>query len=202
LANTVPRKLDPLPLPAPSLRDLDLPTISSVRSFVRIHRLQHDPAFWGRTSLNRFDAPNRDYGVLYAAEHFQGAFIETFGDLLPRTVSVSALEARGVATVAAHRELRLVDLAETGLSQLGLDARICTDDHALSQAWSHALWAHPSGLDGIWYAARHDAGQRSVALFDRVASAVSVTAVSGLMDSPQDVVTARAIDTYGFSLLP
>jgi hypothetical protein len=198
----VPRKLDPLPPPAASLRDLDIPTITTDRPFVRIYRLEHDPAFWGRTGTNRFDAPGGDYGVLYAAEHFQGAFIETFGDLSPRTVSVSSLAVRGLATVSPHRELRLADLAEAGLSQLGLDARICTGDHALSQAWSHALWAHPSGPDGIWYAARHDAGQRSIALFERARAAVSVKAMSALMDSPQDVFTASAIDTYGFSLLP
>jgi hypothetical protein len=198
----VPRKLAPLPSPPASLNDIDLPILATGRTFVRIHRLEHAPGFWGRTGNNRFDAPNGEYGVLYAAETFDGAFIETFGDIVPKTASLEFLTARGVATVSAHRELRLVDLAGPGLAQLGLDARICAGDHAISQEWSRALWAHPSRPDGIWYAARHDAGQRSVALFDRSAPVITLIVHGGLMDSPQRVTTANAIDTYGFTLLP
>jgi|SRR5215472_6848408 len=197
-----PRKLAPLPAPPAALPGLDLPTFKTNQTFVRIHQLKHDPAFWGRTGNNRFDSARGNYGVLYAAETFDGAFIETFGDVSPKTVSVSSLTARGCANVVPQRELLLVDLAGPGLSQLGLDVRVCTDDHAVSQAWSEALWAHPSQPDGIWYAARHDAGQRSLALFDRAAAAVSVSALSGLMDSPQDVITAGSVDKYGFVLLP
>lgn len=200
--NTVPRKLAPLPSPPAALPDLGLPTIRTSQPFLRIHRLERDPAFWGRTGDNRFDSPAGEYGILYAAEHFDGAFIEAFGDVSPKSVSVNALTVRGVARVIPQSELQLVDLAEAGLSQLGLDARICTDDHALPQEWSHALWAHPSRPHGIWYAARHDAGQRSVALFDRAAAAVTVTAVGGLMDAPQRDLTAKAIEKYGFALLP
>lgn len=198
----MPRRLAPLPSPPASLSDGDLPIIATDQTFIRIHRLAHEPGFWGRTGNNRFDAPHDEYGVLYAAETFDGAFIETFGDVSPKTVSVNSLTVRGVATVAPRRALQLVDFAGAGLSQVGLDARICTDDHALSQEWSHALWAHPSQPDGIWYAARHDASQRAVALFDRAASAVTVGALSGLMDSPQSTVTARALEKYGFTLLP
>jgi len=164
--------------------------------------LAHDPGFWGRTGHSRFDAPKGEYGVLYAAATFEGAFIETFGDLSPRTVSAHSLTVRGIATLTPRRELHLVDFAGAGLSHVGLDARICTDDHTLPQEWSHALWSHPSEPDGIWYAARHDADERAVALFDRAASAVAVTASSGLMDDPQYRSTARALEKYGFSLLP
>lgn len=198
----MPRKLAPLPSPPVSLGDQPLPLVSADHTFIRIHRLVDDPAFWGRTGNNRFDAPRGEYGVLYAAETFDGAFVETFGDLSPKTVSVNSLTVRGVATVSPKRELQLVDLAGAGLSQLGLDARICTDDHALSQEWSHALWAHPSQPDGIRYAARHDASQRSVALFDRAASAITVKALTGLMDHPQNTSTALALEKYGFAFLP
>ena len=115
---------------------------------------------------------------------------------------LSSLTVRGVAAVVPLRSLQLVDLAGAGLSQVGLDARICTDDHELSQEWSHALWAHPSRPDGIVYAARHDAAERSVALFDRAASAVDINPVTGLMDAPQNMSTAKALEKYGFALLP
>lgn len=198
----MPRKLAPLPQPPTALRDLKLPIVNTEHACIRIHRLAHEPAFWGRTGHNRFDAPSGDYGVLYAAETFDGAFIETFGDVSPKTVSVNSLAVRGVATVSPGRELQLVDLAGVGLSQLGLDARICTGDHAISQEWSQALWEHPLQPDGIWYAARHDANQRSVALFDRATSAVTIKSLSGLMDSPQNISTAKALEKYGFTLLP
>lgn len=198
----MPRKLAPLPPPTGSLNGRSLPIVTTDQTFIRIHQLKQDPAFWGRTGNNRFDAPGGEYGVLYAAETFDGSFIETFGDVSPKTVTVNSLTARGVATVAPKRELALVDLAGAGLSQLGLDGRICTGDHELSQEWSSALWAHPSHPDGICYAARHDASQRSVALFDRASSVVATTAMGGLMDGPQRSATAKAIEKYGFVLLP
>jgi hypothetical protein len=176
--------------------------VTQESSLFRIHRLVHEPGYWGRTGDNRFDAPNHDYGVLYAADTFDGAFIETFGDLSPKTVSVSSLTARGVATVVPVRTLRLVDLAGPGLSQIGLDARICADDHALPQQWSEAIRAHPSQPDGIWYAARHDATEHSVALFERYVSVVTVTPLGGLMNAPQSQWTAQAVRKYGFTLLP
>lgn len=205
-ANTVPRKLPPLPPPSASLSGQELPLVTRGSPLLRIHRLEHLPDFWGRTGLNRFDAPgesaeDRDYGVLYAADSFDGAFIETFGDLAPKLVSVNSLTARGVATVEPNRALRLVDLAGPGLSRLGLDARICTCEHVLPQQWSHALWEHPSQPDGIWYAARHDAGERSVALFERPVPSVTVIPSGGLMDMPYNALTGRAIKRYGFALI-
>jgi len=124
-ANTVPRKLAPLPSPPASLSHADLPILTTDQTFSRIHRVALDPAFWGRTRENRFDAPTSAYGTLYAAETFDGAFIETFGDISPKTVSVTSLTVRGVATVAPRRSLQLVDFAGAGLSLVGLDARIC-----------------------------------------------------------------------------
>ena len=191
-ANTVPRSLAPLLPPPVDLRDLPLITVE--RPWNRIYRLANEPAFWGRTGGNRFDAPSADYGVLYAAETFDGAFIETFGDLSPKTISVNSLTVRGLATVTAGRPLRLVDFIGPGLSRLGLDARICSGDHAISQDWSRAVWAHPLEPDGISYTARHDASERSVAIFERASSVITVARSGGLMDLPQSLVTARALD--------
>jgi hypothetical protein len=198
----VAHRLPSLPSPSASLSNQDLPLVTREAPLLRIHRLECEPAFWGRTGNNRFDAPAGEYGVLYAADKFDGAFIETFGDLSPKTVSVSSLAARGVATVEPNRTLQLVDLAGRGLSRLGLDARICCgDNYVLSQQWSLALWAHPSAPDGIWYASRHDPSERSVALFERSSDAVAVTAAGALMDEAHKTMTARAINKYQFALL-
>lgn len=197
-----PRRLAPPPAPTPGLADHDLPLKRFSGSLYRIHRLADDPAFWGRTGRNRFDAPAAEFGVLYAAQHFNGAFIETFGDVTPHRVSVNDLAARGVAVAVTRRVLRLVDLAGPGLAQLGLDARIATGDHALAQEWSKALWAHKARADGIWYVARHDGDERSVALFDRAAPAVEIARRGGLLDRDNVPMTALALDTYAFALLP
>lgn len=196
-----PRELAPLPAPSPSLAERALPVYAFSGGLYRIHQTADDPEFWGRTGTNRFDAPNGEFGVLYAAEGFNGAFIESFGDA-PHILSVNSLTVRGIAHAQTLRPLQLVDLAGPGLSQLALDARIYAGDHALPQQWSHALWAHPQHVDGLWYVARHDGNQRSAALFDRAASAIQIARRGGLLDAQNRATTAAALDAYGFAVLP
>lgn len=167
----------------------------------RFHRLEFDAEFWGKTGKSRFDAPRQDYGVMYAAHAFEGAFIEALGSYASKTIEVRELSMRGVAVVEPTRTLRLVDLAGPGLSHLGLDARISTGDHELAQQWSHALWAHPSQPDGICYAARRDPSERSVALFERRPASVTVCASGTLMDAPYAALTTHAIKRYGFAVI-
>jgi hypothetical protein len=197
----VPRKLPSLALPLPSLSSRDLPLVSREAPLYRLYPLKFDPAFWGKTGQSRFDAPRQDYGVMYAAYAFEGAFIEAFGEDSSKTIEVRDLSMHGVAIVEPARTLRLVDLAGPGLSRLGLDARICSGDYEIAQQWSHALWAHPSQPDGIWYAARRDPGERSVALFERETAAVTVSASGTLMDAPYAALTVHAIKRYGFALV-
>ena len=52
----------------------------------RMHPVEHDPEFFGRTGLNRFDYLRGECGVLYAAEDAFGAFIESFGRTPGRNV--------------------------------------------------------------------------------------------------------------------
>lgn len=197
-----PRSLPPVPHPQPGLDDLDLPLLPFSGSLHRIHRLENDPAFWGRTGGCRFDAPGHEYGVLYAAGQFDGAFIETFGDVTPHVVSAIDLASRGLAGVETLRPLRLVDLAGPGLSRLGLDARIFAGDHTVAQEWSRALWRHPLGVDGLWYVARHDGEQHAAALFERARPAVTFSRCGSLLDLPNLPLIAAALERYRFALLP
>jgi hypothetical protein len=142
----------------PIIRSQDSPFIVSHRTGPprsrfsgTLYRIQSDhrrPCVLGRTRHNRFDAPDGEFGVLYASEGFNGAFIESFGDA-PHVLSVNSLAVRGIAHVQTLRTLHLVDLAGPGLSQLALDARISAEDHALPQQWSQALWVHPQHVDGL-----------------------------------------------------
>lgn len=167
----------------------------------RIYALAYEPEFWGRTGKYRFDAPGKDYGVLYTADTFDGAFIETFGRVATKLVTVDDFASCGVAIVELRRALRLVDLAGSGLSRLRLDTRICLGERELAQQWSYALWAHPSQPDGIWYAARHDAGQRSVALFERCSAFVTVKGAGALRDAPYAALTEHAMKKYHFAVV-
>ncbi len=80
---------------------------------------------FGRSGDNRFDAPDGEFGVLYAGKDERCAFIEVFGHATGmRFVEQSELAARGLARIAPRRPLRLVNLTGEGLARLGADARL------------------------------------------------------------------------------
>jgi hypothetical protein len=163
--------------------------------------LTQDPAFWGATGRNRFDAPERQFGVLYAATDRHAAFIETYGDAFARTITTNSLTNRGWAFISPTRALRLIDLCGPGLATIGADERLCSGEHAVAQQWSLALWQHPASADGLCYRARHDPSRTSVALFDRAQSDVRVIRHGGLMDAAHRPILAAILDEYGVSLL-
>jgi hypothetical protein len=196
-----PRSIGPLPLPASDFQKLDLPLVVYGDALFRIYRNGRDPAFWGKTGDNRFDAPAGEFGVLYAASDQYGAFIETCGGLLTRTVTSGFLGARGWARVIPARNLNLVDLSGSGLARIGADERLCSGEHDIAQHWSLALWQHPATVDGIHYRARHDPSRTSVALFDRAASAVTIAEEGGLLADVNKTLLAAILDNYQFSLL-
>ncbi len=164
----------PHPLPPADLSDRRLPIRTfNLASWHRIHRCALDPLFFGDTVTYRFDAPVGEYGVLYCARTQAGAFIEVFGSQLGvgparNTLDRKAVVLRCWTRVEAHRPLHLVDLTGRGLAAIGADERLCAGDYDVSRRWSEAFYDHPSAPDGIYYRARHDPSQRSVALFDRV----------------------------------
>lgn len=107
------------PLPPSDLANRRLTIVRLAGPWVRIHLTVHDPLFFGRTGSNRFDDPLRRYGVLYAAERGEGAFIETFGRSPGvNVVSRSQLADRSIALIEAARPLRFVDLTGPGLAHI------------------------------------------------------------------------------------
>ena len=134
--------------------------------------------------MYRFDDPKGEYGVLYAAETERGAFVETFLRELPtRVVSITNLRERRLSSLRVLRKLRLVSAHGAGLVQLGTTAalaaaRIETPGiepwkmYEHSQAWSRALYEHPSAPDGISFKSSHDDRLLCFALFDRVGDAL------------------------------
>ncbi len=76
----------------------------------RFHRVQHAAIYWGldppRPFPFRFDAPNGEFGVLYAAADEHAAFIETFGHSTGfRRIGTNDLATRRLASIEVSRPL-------------------------------------------------------------------------------------------------
>lgn len=180
------RRAARLPAHPPPPRDIArraLPLVEATGPWLRIHRIEHEPLFFGRTGRYRFDAPHGEYGVLYAAADVHSAFVETFGW---RT---------------GERVIDLVDLAAAGLTRLGADARLSAgESYATARRWALALWRHPAQPDGLHYRARHDPSRYCIALYDRAAPAVVAVTLGALAAPEHAALLAEVLATYEFGL--
>jgi hypothetical protein len=178
-------------------------TIAPGTLFSRIHSRTEGPVFFGKTGRNRFDAPDRSFGVLYVGFDEYYAFVETFGqDTGIRIVTRRALEQRHLAYLELTEPLNLIDLAASGgLARIGADARLLSGSHAIAQRWSAALRNHPSKPAGLVYPARHDTARNACALFDLSDSILRVTNTASLLMPQHAVLLAAILNTYDFGLV-
>lgn len=192
------------PAPPHDLARRALPLRTLHVEWYRVYRCARDPRFFGRTGQFRFDAPGAEYGVLYMARSHEGAFIETFGSVVRVHAGRNYLDEQTVqercwARVTSGRPLRLVDLTGQGLARIGADERLCAGAYTVSQSWSRALWAHPEAPDGLYYRARHDPSQYSVALFERADPAISIEGEGAVGAHPR--LLARILRRYAIALI-
>ena len=187
------------------LSGVRLPLKESESIWFRCHQKDFRALYFGRSGDSRFDAPEQEYGVLYAAETLEGAFIETFGlrsKPAVRHITWRHLRDRRFAEISFARPLRLVDLTSAGLAVLGADARVCTGgDYTVSQLWSLALWQHPDQPDGILYRSRHDPSLSCAAIFDRVDDETSERDFGSLTEPRHRLLLASLLDRYEFGLV-
>jgi RES domain len=117
----------PLPPPWLARRSLPILDLSAGTRVFRIHRLSHSAVFFGpqidpatgrrRAPTYRFDSASGSFGVLYAAERLEGAFVETILRNPQLTfVSQNYIRLRCVTELTFSRDLRLVDMRGRGLS--------------------------------------------------------------------------------------
>lgn len=190
------------PDPPADLAAQPLPLVVTSGPWLRLHRVEHAALFFGRTGLSRFDAPAGEYGILYAAGDVHGAFVETFGRTGgERVVTVSDLLKRALARIEVRRPLRLVDLAGSGLTRLGADARLTAGDYSVARRWALAFYRHVDLPDGLSYRCRHDPSRHAIALFDRAGDALRLVPAGSLGDSAHADVLADVLATDGFALL-
>jgi hypothetical protein len=192
-------------LPPPPVLERLPPLLEARGPFFRIHPRERRALHFGRTARWRFDGPGGRYGVLYAAEDLDGAFVETFLRMPGQrgVVSRGDLALRAVSSLGARRPLRLVDLTGPHLARLRVDASLFTStDYARTQAWSEAFWRHPDAPDGLRYRSRHDPARLAVALFDRAESALRERAVANPLTDPAFAGRlAEVLDRYGAALV-
>lgn len=149
----------------------------------RIHRLIHDPVFFGPPgpdAVQRYFDPDGAYKVLYLAMRLETSFGETLVRL-PTVTDVLSTDVlvRGRSELATTRTLRLYPLNDAGLSAHGLKlADVLGDNYA--GTWKLSAYAHAkTDADGIAYTSRFNGGE-CVALFDRAADAIAATAITGV----------------------
>jgi hypothetical protein len=159
---------------------------------------------FGRTPLNRFDAPAGEFGVLYVARDAHGAFIETFGhETGVRYVTENELRNRAIGVISTRRPLRLADLRAEGLARMGADAQLTSGpDCSLSRRWARAIHDHPRKPDGILYRARHDPARFCAAIFDRAERQLRAASTGSLNARRHREVLGHILTTYKFGLVP
>jgi hypothetical protein len=180
-------------------RDLPLEILPPGTRFVRIHRSELTPLFFGTNGDNRFDDPQRVYGVCYVALTLQGAFAETcLRAIGAQFVASTFLAARSLTTIEAAAPLRLVAVHGPGLARIGTTSLVSSGAHPLAQRWSRAICDHPTAPDGLLYRANHDNGEICAALFDRCAEKLVLRESVGLFADRTRL--AALLDRYNVGL--
>lgn len=186
--------------PTQSFFDESLATIRVAKThrWVRLHRANYSPMYFGSSGENRFDSPG--FGTLYLGRQIQGSFVEVFCRKPHRRISEAHLQQYHVAEFGSSRGLKLVDLAGKGLVKMGLDARLATGSYRLAQEWAAAFQDHPDQADGILYRSRHDPKQQLAAIFERAQPILRVKQCGTLQEYLGDDFFAL-LDQYEIALL-
>ncbi|MEM9506787.1 MAG: RES family NAD+ phosphorylase [Cyanobacteria bacterium P01_E01_bin.35] len=190
------------PLPPADFQQQVLPITECQTTWYRLNPSSYDSALcFVRSGMGRYDGSSQSYGILYAAEAVEGAFIESFGRSHGvKAVAKADLKNRNLFELESDRQLTLVDLWGSGLVKIGADARITSgSDYELSRAWAEAIYLHPLKVDGIRYYSRHDNTQLCYGLFDRTSAHLKEQNEGNIVDNPK--LLADILEHYDYALL-
>lgn len=196
--------LEGMPVPPENLGRIHVTIMEMAGPFFRTHGIKRGPLSPGNTGLNRFDAPDVSYAVLYLGCDEYCAFVETFAHASgTRTITTSVLKNRALSQLRPNRPLRLIDLAGSGtLVRIGVDSRLFAGEYQRAQLWSKALHDHPAKADGLLYPSRLDPLRRAVALFlDRHSRFAELRRQSWYAPGPQRVLLAEIAEHYKIALI-
>ena len=137
---------------------------------------------------SRFSSPSNAFKVIYLGQTMATAIAETvirdrFEAVSPalRVLDLSEISTWAVAELHTSVPLRLLDLTEVGALRLGLNTdAVGAKAHQAGQAFSEALHAQFSDIDGIQFLSRLTRG-RCMAVYERsIAPCLKAKGVVGL----------------------
>lgn len=155
-----------------------------------------EPLYYGCDGTNRYDDPDRNYGVLYLGRNLPTALMESvfhkhqWDRDARRSIAHAEVQSRLVRAVGVLEELRLADLTAEGVmaSYFGLNlGQLASRDYTYTQQVSgqvHALRGD-DGLprfDGVLYPSRNNYPATSIALSGRAKTKIKVIEDIDLVD--------------------
>jgi RES domain. len=166
----------PLSCPGPDFASKSLPihTVPAGSKLPRFHDVNYGPLYFNRTTDFRWNSPNGSFGVCYVGLSDEASFAETFlRDPGRSYIDLDLVASRAMSRLSAVRELRLVEMANNGLYQVGVSSLVCSiTPYDLPHAWAAAIHGHPDKPDGILYRSSHDDSAYCAGLFDRAEDAL------------------------------
>lgn len=146
------------------------------------------PLYYGREGTNRYDAPARDYGVLYLGRNLATALMESvfhkhrWDRDTVRSIALAEVQSRLVRAVGVLVELRLADLTAEGVmaGYFGLNLeQLASRDYTHTQQVSAQIHAMDDAdrvplFDGVVYPSRNNFPAASIALFEGADKKVKV----------------------------
>ncbi|HEX6367936.1 MAG TPA: RES family NAD+ phosphorylase [Longimicrobium sp.] len=154
-------------------RNPPLVEVPVTQALWRVHRLEHDPLWFGpgagKPPVGRFDAPAGEYGTCYFGATPGVTLLETLvrGLEVP-IIARSALHARALSAVAVAEPLRMLQLEGKGLHSFGISAHeISGPDLTGCQDLARRVHEKVGEADGIQYRSRWDTSELCWAVFDR-----------------------------------
>ena len=154
------------------------------------------PLYYGRSSANRYDDPARAYGVLYLGRDLPTALMESVFHKhqwltdAKRSIALKEVKGRMVRAVGVLEDVRLADLTAPGVmaAYFGLNLeQLASRDYVYTQQASaqvHAILGDDGQplFDGVLYPSRNNYPAKSLALFERAETKVSVIEDIDLVD--------------------
>lgn len=174
---------------------------------------RNDPLYYGRDGTNRYDAPARDYGVLYLGRDLPTALMESVFHKhqwhrdAKRSIALAEVQSRLVRVVGVLDDLRLADLTAAGVmaAYFGLTLeQLASRGYTHTQRVSGQVHAMRGSddvpiFDGVLYPSRNNYPTASVALFERAKGKVKVI---DDIDLPDHVDWPRFVADYRIGVFP
>ena len=169
--------------------------------------------YYGRDGTNRYDAPARNYGVLYLGRDLPTALMESvfhkhqWDKDTKRSIALAEIESRLVRAVGVLEALHLADLTAEGVmaGHFGLNLeQLASRSYTHTQQVSgqvHAMLGDDDAplFDGVLYPSRNNYPATSIALFERAVKKVKVIED---IDLPDHAGWPRFVADYGIGVEP